>query len=328
MASEFIFKEAPFDSCHASTIAEAKDGALVAAWFGGTREGDNDVGIWLSRKEIRKRWTPPVEVARDPDAPCWNPVLHQMRKGPLLLFYKVGNNPRDWTGWLMRSKDGGKSWSEPEMLPAGILGPVKNKPIELKNGTLVCGTSEESYGAWGCWVEITRDQGKTWSRHGPINVPGKLHGIIQPAVFRTRGKRLRMLCRSRGMGRIAVASSKDGGLTWSDASLTDLPNNNSGLDAVRLKDKRILLIYNHTEKGRTPLNLAISSDRGKTWAPGLVLEKSRGEFSYPAIIQAKDGTIHAVYTWKRRRIKHVILTLEALTTPEPAAPSGPSTPFE
>jgi predicted neuraminidase len=312
IASEFIYgEEAAIPSCHAASLAETGDGVLVAAWFGGTREGAGDVSIWLSRR-VSGSWTAPVCAARDTEVPCWNPVLHPMRSGPLLLFYRVGPSPLAWTSMLRRSDDGGDTWSEPQQLPAGILGPIKNKPLELDDGTLVCGSSTESYRAWGCWVDRTPDGGHTWTKHGPINLPGHLYGIIQPAVFGAGDRSLAMLCRSRGVGRMARASSEDGGCTWTQASLIDLPQNNSGLDAVRLQDGRVLLIYNHATSERTPLNLAVSGDMGLTWRPGPVLESDPGEYSYPAIIQAREGTIHLAYTWNRRRIRYANLTPEDL----------------
>jgi predicted neuraminidase len=289
----------------------------VAAWFGGADEGAADVAIWLSRRE-GERWSPPEKVAAGEGVPCWNPVLHHTRSGTLLLFYKLGPSPQTWTGALIRSTDAGRTWSPPEQLPAGILGPIKNKPFELPNGTLVCGSSVESYRAWGCWVERTGDAGKTWSKHGPINLPGNPYGIIQPAVFGTAngpGAHLAMLCRTRGVPRMARATSDDGGRTWSAASLIDLPQNNSGLDAVCLKDGRVVVVYNHTTTGRSPLNLAVSGDLGLTWKRGPVLEEAEGEYSYPAIIQGADGTIHVAYTWKRERIRYATLSPRDLPQP-------------
>jgi len=307
---EFLYAGDGPPSCHAATLAETEDGGLVAAWFGGTAEGEPDVGIRFARREAGG-WSRSVEVARHQGVPCWNPVLYQAPAGPLLLFYKVGPSPLTWTGVLLRSGDGGRSWSAPEWLPAGILGPVKNKPHPLPDGTLVCGTSVESYRAWACWVERTPDLGRRWTRHGPIVLPGHPFGIIQPAVF-GEGDRLAMLCRARDAGRIARAESADGGLTWSDAALLDLPQNNSGIDAVLLRDGRLLLAYNDTVTGRSPLNLAVSRDIGRTWAPGPVLEAGPGEFSYPAVIQARGGTIHVAYTWRRRRIGHAALAPDEL----------------
>ncbi len=309
----FIYEDGPTPSCHASTIAEVAPGVLAAAWFGGKEEGARDVAIWLSRCE-HGEWETPVKVASDPRTPCWNPVLHQPQHGPLLLFYKAGPAPDNWSGYLIRSADGGVTWSAPELLPAGILGPIKNKPFELPDGTLVCGSSVESWQAWGCWVEITPDQGQSWSKHGPINVPGHLYGTIQPAVFGTPEGRLAMLCRTRGMEQMVRATSEDGGRTWTQATPIELPQNNSGLDAVCLRDGRVALIYNHTTRGRTPLNLAVSADLGETWTRGPVLEDEPGEYSYPAIIQAADGTIHMTYTWKRRRIRHAAILPDALPT--------------
>lgn len=314
VSSEFIYETAPFPECHAATIAETKTG-LVAAWFGGTKEKHPDVGIWLSRFE-GGRWTTPVEVANgveSPDKryPTWNPVLHQPRRGPLLLFYKVGPSPATWWGLLMTSTDGGKTWSKPQRLPDGIAGPIKNKPVELSNGELLCPSSTEDHG-WRVHFERTRDLGKTWQRTDPIN-DGKEFGVIQPTVFFHKGGRLQALFRSR-QGVIVESWSDDNGRTWSRLAATTLPNPNSGIDGVTLKDGRQLLVYNHvvTKPGqwgdRAPLNVAISTD-GKNWQPAIVLEPGppEAEYSYPAVIQTRDGLVHIVYTWNRKKIRHVVI---------------------
>ncbi|MFN3650324.1 MAG: exo-alpha-sialidase [Armatimonadota bacterium] len=311
LKQEFIYERAPFPSCHASTVVETSRGELLAAWFGGSDEGEPDVTVWLSRRG-EGGWTEPARVAAGGGVPCWNPVLHQLRRGPLLLFYRIGPSPQTWTTLLKRSEDGGRTWSDPEMLPAGVLGPIKNKPFELENGTLVCGSSVESYGAWGCWVERTPDAGRSWTKHGPINVPGHLYGTIQPTVFGTRDGSLAMLVRTRDLHQMARATSRDGGRTWTDLSPIDLPQNNSGLDAVRLRDGRVVLVYNHTRSARTPLNLAVSRDMGRTWTPGPVLETEPGEYSYPAVIQGADGTVHVTYTWRRERIRYARLSPDDL----------------
>jgi len=315
MQQEFIFDQAPFPACHAVTLADCGPQGVVAAWFGGKEEGANDVASWLSLRKAG-RWSPPRMVASAPDVPCWNPVLHLTRGGTLLLFYKAGPSPQTWTGFLQRSRDAGATWSMPEQLPAGILGPIKNKPFELPDGTLVCGTSVESYRTWGCWVERTSDQGITWSKHGPINLPGHLYGSIQPTVFGTSDGRLAMLCRTRDVHRVVRATSSDGGKNWSQLAETALPQNNSGLDATRLVDGRVVLVYNHTATGRTPLNIGISGDLGATWIPGPVLEAEPGEFSYPAVIQGTDGTIHIAYTWNRKRIRYASLRPDELPKPK------------
>jgi len=307
LSAEFVYETAPTPSCHASTLAETARGKLVAAWFGGTAEGKTDVGIWVSRREA-EGWTAPVEVATGVQEggerhPCWNPVLFQPRTGPLMLFYKVGPSPRTWWGMLRTSADDGQTWSAAARLPEGILGPIKNKPVQLPNGDILCATSTEHAG-WRVHFERTSDLGRTWSKTEPINDGTEL-GAIQPSVLFLGGEKLLALGRTRQQ-RIFQVASTDGGRTWGAMSLSGLPNPNSGTDAVTLRDGRHLLIYNHTAKGRTPLNLAVSSD-ATTWEGALVFETEPGEYSYPAIIQTADGKVHVTYTWKRQRVRHAVI---------------------
>ena len=307
---EFIYETASFPSCHASTLVETKDG-LVAAWFGGTREGHRDVGIWLSRHEDGK-WTAPVELARDAEHPCWNPVLFQPQDGPLMLFYKAGPSPKAWWGMLRTSGDGGRTWNEAKRLPDGCLGPIKNKPVVLPGGDILCPTSSEHDG-WRVHFERSSDGGKTWKATPPVN-DGKEIRAIQPSILFLGGDRLLALGRTT-QGKVFQIASADNGKTWGTMTLTDLPNPNAGTDAVTLRDGRHVLVYNHTAKGRSPLNVAISAD-GKTWQPVAVLEDEPGEFSYPAVIQTRDGRIHTTYTWKRQRIKHVVLDVASWEKPQ------------
>ena len=305
---EFVYEEAPFASCHASTLVETKNGDILAAWFGGTREGDNDVAIWLSRRTAAG-WSEPEEVARHEDTPTWNPVLFRTLDGVTWLYYKFGTSPREWTGAYRYSKDDGHTWSAPEAMPAGLLGPIKNKPLVLPDGTVLAGTSVESYRSWTAFTEISKDHARTWSRSESIAHPTQPYGVIQPTIVPIPGG-VRMFTRARNIGRICYADSFDGGRTWSPAWETELPNPNSGIDSVALADGRIVMIYNHTEKGRSPLNLAVSHDHGRTWSKFLDLETEPGEYSYPAIIQGADGDLRMVYTWKRERVRYVRLQLE------------------
>jgi predicted neuraminidase len=303
ITSQFIADPPPTPSSHASTIVELKPGQFMASWFGGTDEGNKDVAIWGARFE-NNHWLPAVELAREPNTPAWNPVLFHTTDGVLWLYYKFGTSPQQWTAARMSSRDDGRTWTKPEHLPAGIYGPIRAKPLVLPSGLIVSGTSVESYQSWAVWIERSTDNGKTWTRHGPI-VPAE-GGMIQPSVVQVDGDHLRLYARTDKARRIAISDSLDAGVTWGPVRLSELPNPNSGLDVIHLKDGRYLAVYNHTPRGRTPLNLAISND-GEHWTPLETLESEPGEYSYPSMIQAADGTVHITYTWKRQKIKYVVV---------------------
>lgn len=313
VVDEFLYDKAPFPSCHSATIAETPAG-LVAAYFGGTKERHPDVEIYISR-QINGQWLAPVSVANGIQAdksrlPTWNPVLYQVPGGDLLLFYKIGPKPSEWWGLMRSSKDGGINWSEPTKLPEGYIGPVKNKPVLLSNGNLFCPSSKEGKG-WKIHFEVTADQGKTWRTVGPIESNDL--DAIQPSILDHGKGKLQILARSRNRA-VLESWSADQGETWSPLRKTTLPNNNSGTDAVTLKDGRQVLVYNHVlppgdlAKGpRTPLNVAVSKD-GKNWSAALILEDSPiSQYSYPAVIQTSDGLLHFIYTWRRQKIKHVVV---------------------
>jgi alpha-L-rhamnosidase len=314
VTDEFIFERAPFPESHAATIAETPKG-MVATWFGGTKERNPDVCIYVSR-QVNGEWTEPVNVANGIindtlRVACWNPVLYQIPGGDLLLFYKIGKDVEDWKGWLKRSSDCGVTWSAPEALPDSFLGPIKNKPVLLSDGNLICPSSTEGHG-WKVHFEMTPDWGKTWKMVGPIN-DGKKINAIQPSVLTYKDGRLQVLCRTKNRA-IAQSWSKDNGKTWSPMTLSSLPNNNSGTDAVTLSNGWQVLVYNHVlpppgkfKGDRTPLNVAVSKD-GKKWYAALILEDSPvSQYSYPSVIQTSDGMLHFIYTWRRERIKHVVV---------------------
>jgi predicted neuraminidase len=328
---EFIYDKAPFASAHASTIVELRNGDLIAAWFGGTREGAADVAIWGSIRRSDHGWSAPIELARESGIATYNPVLFHTKDGRLWLYYKFGPHPTGWTGARRFSGDEGRTWSPIQHLPAGLYGPIRAKPLVLDNGTVVSGTSVESYRSWACWIERSTDNGKTFAKIGPVTVApefvkpaaptivpdeapnpfdwDKTEGIIQPSVVWLGGHNLRLYARSTARtAKICVADSNDDGLTWTQAHPINLPNPNSGIDAVTLRDGRIVLAYNHTDNGRTPLNLAVSRD-GEHFEMFRVLEQEPGEYSYPALIQGSNGDLHITYTWNRKRICYLRVPL-------------------
>ena len=311
---EFIFEKAPYPECHAATIAETKQG-LVAAWFGGTKERNPDVCIWVSRL-VNGKWTEGVNVANGIQNDtlryaCWNPVLYQVPGGDLILFYKIGPSPAKWKGYFKTSADGGITWSAQQTLPDGILGPVKNKPVTLSNGDILSPSGVENNGV-KLHFELSSDKGQTWQFIGPVSADKNIKAL-QPTILFHKDGTLQALCRTQNRA-IMETWSKDNGRTWSPLDTTSLPNNNSGIDGVTLKDGRQLLVYNHVlppgkevKGARTPLNVGISND-GKTWYAALILEDSPiSQYSYPSVIQTPDGLVHVVYTWRRQRIKHVVI---------------------
>lgn len=308
----FVDRLAPWRDAHAATIAATPSG-LVAAWFAGSKEGRPDVAIWLARQE-RGRWGEPLRLfeGRAGDGtplPCWNPVLYRPRGGPLLLFYKVGPRPRRWWGMLATSEDDGTSWSRPRRLPDGIFGPVKNAPLELPSGALLCGSSSELFG-WRCQIERTDDGGASWRRVAVLNhpfasLPGGFKANQATLVDHGDG-RIRALCRTK-QGFIAECWSEDGGEHWTAMRPTDIPHPNAAFDARRLACGRFLLVHHPDARGRERLVASLSED-GRRWRTVLELENEAGfEFSYPSLLETADGLVHLVYSWKRRRIAHLVL---------------------
>jgi predicted neuraminidase len=317
---DFVFgAKRPFAQCHASTVAQAADGTLVAAWFGGTAEKDDDVGIWFSRFD-GKEWSAPERAAKVNNTPHWNPVLFTDADGMLNLFFKIGPEISFWQTYWMQSKDG-KTWTDPKELVAGDeggRGPVKNKAIILRDGTWLAPASTEHEG-WNCFADRSTDDGKTWKRSKDWGIDhdkmeGK--GAIQPTLWESAPGKVHALVRTTA-GRVWRADSENGGKTWTDLYVTNLPNNNSGLDALLLEDGRLLLVYNPVGKNwgdRTPLDLAVSTDNGKTWETIAHLEADadpESEFSYPAIIRSEDGVV-ITYTYQRERVRCWQVPLSAL----------------
>lgn len=317
--ADFVFAdERPFTECHASTIVQAGDGALLCAWFGGDKEKADNVAIWLSRFE-NGVWSMPVKVAKVNETAHWNPVLFRDPKRGTYLFFKVGREIPFWETNSCETKDDGHTWSEPvELVPhdQGGRGPVKNKPIVLSDGTWLAGASTE-YKGWKAFADRSQDGGRTWVRSDDWQIdknviPGD--GAIQPAVWESAPGHVHALVRTAA-GFAGRVDSADGGRTWSPVQKTDLPNNNSGLDVLKLDDGRLALVYNPVGKnwgGRSPLNVALSSDNGASWTDLAALEDEPGmEFSYPAIVRTTTG-VAISYTWKRERIRVWQVPLETL----------------
>lgn len=295
-----------FAQCHASTVAAPADGRLVVAFFAGSRERHPDTAIWMVHGD-GTRWDAPRSVFKINDLPHWNPVLFAAPDGTLHCWFKTGPDCARWVTWHASSRDGGASWSAPQAVQHGALprGPVRCPPIILADGTWLAGASDEltpnadGY-RWWPFIDRSRDDGQTWTAH-PIRLEegspaGK--GCIQPTLWESSPGRVHCLMRST-LGAVYRADSGDGGLTWSRAYRTALPNNNSGIVVARLQDGTLALVWNPVTEGRTPLRLSLSYDNGLTWIRHRELATGAGEFSYPALIPWAGGLCA---TWTDRRI--------------------------
>ncbi|MCY4779419.1 exo-alpha-sialidase [Sphingobacterium sp. UT-1RO-CII-1] len=316
--SSDVFKDGEyFAEAHASTLVRLDNGEVLASWFGGTKEGNDDVGIWLARKTNGNNWSKSIQIAKIRDDAHWNPVLFVDNSKQVHLFFKVGKKIPTWETWLMSSTDGGHTWSEPVELVEGDRGgrgPVRNKPIILSNGNWIAGASTEE-GAWIPFVDISKDDGQSWQRSADINfdtVEVKGKGMIQPTLWESTPGKVHMLLRTTS-GFIYRSDSEDNGQTWSEAYSIGLPNPNSGIDLVKMKNGDLALLYNPDSKdwgSRGELRLALSKDNGSTWKDVFTLESGdpKDEYSYPAII-SWDNTLGMTYTFNRKTIVFRELTI-------------------
>lgn len=335
MQKEFIIKILPTDFCHASTLIRVSEDKLLCCWFGGYKEGSDDVAIWCSSRD-NECWSSLHKLADSAEA-NWNPVLFSI-KDKILLFFKEGQKISDWKTLVMESADGGKNWSNPSELVAGDVsggrGPVRNKPIVLANGRIIAGGSIER-GLWTSFADYSDDGGKTWKKSLPIGIAGLLYqdgektaesniavsqqsfygrGVIQPTIWESTPGQVHILMRS-SEGYIYRSDSADNGNTWKEAYPTQLPNNNSGIDLVKVPFNKFLYLVCNPVQGnwgmRSPLSLFRSDDNGASWEKILDLETETGEFSYPAVIADKDG-LDITYTWQRKNIVYCRLNKEEL----------------
>lgn len=312
VAHDFIFgDDRPFKECHASSLVRLDDGNFLVVWFGGTKEKNPDVGIWLSKGKSGN-WSAPRQVMKMRNEAHWNPVLFSDGKGTVYLYFKVGKEIPSWKTYVTESKDGGETWSAPVELVKGDTGggrgPVRNKPIILSDGTWIAGASHEE-GAWNVFLDRSEDNGTTWQATSYLTLDrsrfnGK--GVIQPTLWESTPGNVHILVRSTD-SKIYRSDSHDYGKTWCALYATDMPNNNSGIDLVKLADGTLVLAYNPISgnwASRASLNLAISYDNGLTWPKMMIIENdadTKAEYSYPAII-TYNNSVALTYTWKRQRI--------------------------
>lgn len=308
---EILAKKSKTSTTHASTIVKMLNGDLMAAWFGGSGEGNDDVRIWFSVYKDGA-WTEAAQIPSDDTVAHWNPVL-QDYGAFVRVYYKVGEDTENWVTKYCDTFDQGAHWTTPrELVPGdttGGRGPVKNKCLYTKAGLLIAPASTEQ-GKWTSFFDISDNGGITWTK--TENVVSDTE-MIQPALWEDKDGGVHAFFRTKA-GKIYRSDSSDGGYTWGEAYATDLPNNNSGVDCVMTDNGWLWLAYNPISVSgiRNKLVLAVSKDNGATWEEVTVFEDNIlifEEYSYPAII-ADGNELYITYTNERESISYAFITFE------------------
>lgn len=296
---------------HCATLVELADGDVIAAWFSGSFETAPDQAIFAARlRNGSTRWAPPSVIADTPHRADGQPVLYAHPSGALWLFF-VTITERDWTSARLQLQvaPDGTHWSAPRVLMDRLGLMSRSKPLTLRSGNILLPIYDEIQ--WQSLSMISADQGESWHLGKPIVTPsGNIHPCIVPLP---RGQLLAYLRTGGKGGWIWQTNSDDGGWTWQEPTPTQFPNPNSGIDLIRLSNGHLLLAFNDSPSRRTPLCVALSEDEGHSFVYRRTLEDGDGEFSYPTLLETRDGHIHCVYTCRRKTIQHVVFDESWLT---------------
>lgn len=304
-AAHCIFETLPGrPSSHCATLTELADGSLLAAWYSGAREKATDVSIMGSRYQDG-RWSEPWVLHDTPGLSDGNPTLYTLPDGTVRMFF-VTIQGEGWDtarAYTRRSIDAGRTWTAPERFGDrdGLM--FRSRPLRLSSGRLILPAYDEV--TWEGLPFLSDDEGRTWRETSRMAAPG---GCIQPAIVELDdGSLLSYLRTGRRDGWVWQSRSGDGGESWSPCEPTPLPNPNAGLDLIRLADGCLLLAYNPVHHGRSRLALAVSADLGASWRSIGIEAAPEREFSYPQLLQSRDGLCHLLYTYRRESIKHLII---------------------
>lgn len=300
---------------HPACLEELADGDLYLVYYGGEGEYAAGTAVFGSRlKAGESTWSPPRPIARDPLRSVGNAVVWRAPDGLVWLFYVV----RDGATWSTSrvqfkvSADEARTWSDASVLSLEPGTMVRNRPIVLADGTYLLpayketGHDPEVVGPDSTSMVFRFDpRAKAWSEGGRIRSP---RGNIQPAIVQLEDRSLVAYCRRGGgyrpeeVGHIVRSTSRDGGRTWAPGVDSPLPNPNAAVDLLRLASGRLLLVYNDSMTGRSPLTVALSPDGGRTWPDRRNLREGPGDFAYPSALQARDGRVHVVFTSEGRTV--------------------------
>jgi len=312
--AQFLFDSLPGrPSSHCAALTALPD-ALFCIWYAGSREGADDVALMSARYDIGSTtWAQPTVLLDTPGKGDGNAIAHfDDKSGRLWLFHTVLQGG-GWSSVFLYSRysdDLGQTWSRSELFDEEQGMMVRTGIVELASGRWVLPAYDEK--SWDSFCYLSDDRGKTWVKGTQMPAAAPL---IQPAIVQLEDGKLLAYMRSGGQEHCVWRStSGDDGETWELCTPTELRNPNSGLDMVRTQDGTIVLIFNNTAEGRTPLHVGLSDDDGTTWPVIKPLETDPGEYSYPSVLQSQDGLIHVVYTYRRQTIKHVAFDLEYVRT--------------
>jgi len=321
-SKSFIFEQGAVASVHASAIVSVSDNELLAVWYGGSREGSEDVAIYGSKKGVESDWSKPgvlisrAKLAQDVGRhikKLGNPVLLSDGGKKVWMFF-VSTSIGGWSTSainLVVSQNGGKTWGRAKRI---IISPflnlstlVKGRPFFYQDGTIGLPAYHELAGKFAELIRVSQDGAvldKVRITHGRYS--------IQPSIASLGDDRLIALMRNTNTIRYVVrAYGKQGGKTWSKSVFTDLPNPNAAVSMAGDEDL-LVVVYNDLKHDRNQLALAVSMDKGLSWNKHFQLESSgtdeagnKSEFSYPYLYRTKNGEFHLVYTWQRKRIAYV-----------------------
>jgi len=319
-ASRFVDAGSGIPRVHAASIVETDD-QLHVVWYAGSREGASDVSIWYSSFDYEAgRWSEDKKLFDRLSAQkalgryikkLGNPVLGVDANGRLWLYF-VSVSAGGWSGSAINysiSADDGETWSAPKRLVTSpffnISTLVRTQPFNFPDGTIGLPVYHEFLGKFAELLRLSpeaRVLGKDRISWGMTT--------LQPAIVSTGEKNLLALMRNGGNELEGVLSSRsnDNGKTWSPLETTGLASFDSSVAAIIDSENRLLLVFNNSKTNRNVLSLAVSTDSGKTWQVIHDFEKSKdkdNEYSYPSLLQDKNDEYHLVYTWLRKRIKHV-----------------------
>lgn len=336
-ASAFIDHDPPLPYLHCPSLCERPDGGLVCAWYAGSYETARDVGVWMTTApapaDTPAAWMPPrvvidrgratAELHRFIDK-VGNAVVFTDDSGRLWLVYvtiAVGG----WSGSSLNacsSTDGGDTWGQSRRLATSpffnVSELVRAAPVRLDSGELILPVYHECMGKFPelLWLEPTGDA----LRVRKTRLAGG-RTLLQPAVVPLDHKHCLAFLRDHSPARrLVVQRSSDTARTWLPPEPTPLPNPDASVAAVRLSDGTVLVACNLASQGRATLDLVLFDPAADAWHRLATLDDEPGErFAYPYMVQDRRGRVQLVYTWKMRRVRHVVMN-EAWLREQPRGP--------